>query len=608
MRLTGTTSLPQLIDMLPVVVFEYTIFPDNTREFTYLSPRCEQILGIQPAVLLRGLFPIRSIIHPDDWVRFFESTEESLLQTKEWRWEGRIRNRMKTQWIEARFVPERKADGTLVCAGFVTDISERKEIEQRHRDTEKRYRDLLEQLPLGIGIHVNGILAYANEYAVQLMGAKNASELVGRSVLNWVHPDYQAMVKERMKLIMEGIPVPTVEEKYIRLDGKVIEVETAASPFVFQGQPAIQIIVKDITDKKEAQISRRKAETLFLQLFQNSPMAVVMLDDKGTVVEINPGFKNLFGYSAEELKGKGLNQFIVPDELESEGNDLNSLITNYQVVRIETTRKRKDGSPLSVILYGVPVRLEDQTIGIFGVYVDITERKKVEEELKVRNTELDNFVYKVSHDLRAPLSSILGLVNLANMPGNEDDPAEYLNLIGQKVAQLDHFISDVLSHSKNLKMEVLIHPVDLRAIIEQTFVDLNYLEGAKSIARQVDLPDHAFFSDPWRIAEIFRNLISNAIKYRKLDIDRPVISITGTITPREAKIVFEDNGIGIDTDKLPHVFDMFYRASIQSEGSGLGLYIVKNAVDKLGGTLVINSTAGQGTQFIITLPNRGGVS
>lgn len=122
----------------------------------------------------------------------------------------------------------------------------------------------------------------------------------------------------------------------------------------------------------------------------------------------------------------------MPNELEEEGNDLNSLISNYQVARIETVRKTKKGDPVSVIIYGVPARMEDQTIGIFGVYVDITERKKVEEELKTRNSELDNFVYKVSHDLRAPLSSILGLVNLARLPNNTDNLADYLKIVGKK--------------------------------------------------------------------------------------------------------------------------------------------------------------------------------
>ena len=311
----------------------------------------------------------------------------------------------------------------------------------------------------------------------------------------------------------------------------------------------------------------------------------------------------MFGFSFEELKGRELNQTIVPDAFESEGNDLNTLISTQQVVRIESKRKRKDGTLLSVIIYGLPVHFEDKTIGIFGVYVDITEQKKIEEELKVRNIELDNFVYKVSHDLRAPLSSVLGLVNLAKLPGNDDNVKDYLGVIGKKVNQLDHFIMDVLSHSKNLKLDVIIEPVNFQELIDQTFVDLSYLKGAGEIKRWVVIEGVPFFNDRWRIAEIFRNLVSNAIKYRDFTKANPEIKLSIAITRAQAVISFSDNGIGIEPHNLEKIFNMFYRASEQSDGSGLGLYIVKNAVDKLRGEVQVASNLGEGTTFVIKLPN-----
>jgi PAS domain S-box-containing protein len=495
-------------------------------------------------------------------------------------------------------------DGAIVCHGIIADITQRKLLEQRHRESDKKYRELVEHIPLGIGIHAEGKLVYANRYAMEMMGATKPEDLIGKSVLELVHPDYKDVVRERMKLVMQGIEVPAIEQKYVRLDGRTIDVETAAYPFSHHGIPAVQLIVKDVTEKKQALESMRKTETLFTQLFQNSPMAIVILDDKGNVVQINHGFHELFGYSIDELKGKGLNAFIVPEELEAEGNDLNSLISSYKVIRIETLRRRKDGETLSLIVYGVPVHMEDKTIGIFGVYVDITEQKKIEKELKIRNTELDNFVYKVSHDLRAPLSSILGLVNLANMPGNDDNPGTYIELIGRKVEQLDHFISDVLSHSKNLKQDVTIEKVDVKQIVANTFTDLSYLRNADLIYKEIDIQGSEFYSDRWRLAEIFRNLISNAIKYRRMDIDRPMVKVTVRINETEADISFSDNGIGIEPDKLLNIFEMFYRASTQSDGSGLGLYIVKNAVEKLGGQIDVFSRPWQGTEFKIILPNQ----
>jgi signal transduction histidine kinase len=282
---------------------------------------------------------------------------------------------------------------------------------------------------------------------------------------------------------------------------------------------------------------------------------------------------------------------------------LDSLISAKQLVRLESARVRKDGKKMFVIMYGVPILLEDKTIGIFGSYVDITEQKGVEEELKVRNAELDNFVYKVSHDLRAPLSSVLGLVNLATLEGNDDSLADYIKIIGQKIKQLDNFISDVLSHSKNLKLDVKIEKIDLQLLIENSFKDLDYLKGADTIIKHLDISSEAFFSDKWRIGEIFRNLISNSIKYRDFEKPNAEITIKVQTNPDRSIITFSDNGIGISVADQNKIFDMFYRASVQSDGSGLGLYIVKNAVEKIGGLLKITSQLGKGTTFELKLPN-----
>jgi PAS domain S-box-containing protein len=601
--LSRKQGMQQVIDKLPAVIFEYTVFSDGTRDFTYISPRCEEILGMSQDVLLRGVFPMKSYIHNEDWDTFHQSSEHSIARLTEWKWEGRVIARDKFVWIEVRGVPSPQDNGDIVWSGLITDISVRKDLEHKQRETEKQYRNLVEHLPLGVGIYADRKIMYANSYAFKMLRANSEDEIVGQDLLKFVHPDYRNIEEERLLEVKQGDTVPPLEQKYICLDGKVIDVEVTAYPYQYMDEPAVQFLIKDISEQKETQATMKKTETLFSQLFQSSPMAITMLDDKGNVVQINKGFEEMFGFSSKELKGNGLNQFIVPDELEAEGNDLNSLISAYQVVKIETVRKRKDQTLLTVIVYGVPVRMDDKTIGIFGVYVDITDRKKVEEELKVRNTELDNFVYKVSHDLRAPLSSILGLVNLSRMENNDDNPHMYIDLIGQKVEQLDNFINDVLSHSKNLKMDVKVAKVNFHSIIEQTFTNLSHMKGAGEIKRTITIDPVDFYSDPWRIAEVFRNLISNAIKYRNQTATNSAIEIIINITAQKCVVKFKDNGIGIDRGNLPAIFDMFYRASEQSDGSGLGLYIVKNAVDKMGGEVSVESSLGLGTTFQISLPN-----
>jgi PAS domain S-box-containing protein len=600
-----SASMQHIIDNLPVVIFEYTIFPDGSRDFTYLSPGCEAILGVSRDLLLSGTHSLQSFIHHEDWDQFNNLFEESVAAEKSFKWEGRIYvARGDIKWIEVTGLPVRLEGGGIGWSGVISDIRQRKELEQKQKESDLRYRNLVESLPLGMGIHQKGKLVYANEYAVSMLEATSVDQLIGRSVLEFVHPEELSAVKERMKSVMMGRPISGVKERFVTLQGKEIYVETSAHPFIFFGQPAVQLIVRDITEQTEVQEKIKKTEQLFSELFNSSPMAIVLLDSKGHVDRVNRGFEQMFGFTISELKGRSLNEFIVPSSLAAEGNDLNSVISSDQVVRLETTRVRRDDVRLSVIIYGVPVHLEDETIGIFGVYVDITDQKMVEEELKVRNIELDNFVYKVSHDLRAPLSSVLGLVNLAQHPRNEDDPKVYLKIIGEKVNQLDHFISDVLSHSKNLKLEIKKGLIHFEEIVDTAFRNLSYMEGADQIQKEIQISGGDFYSDPWRIEEIFRNLISNAIKYRKMGNPSHEIKIMITIEQEVAIISFRDNGIGITKQNISKIFDMFYRASEQSVGSGLGLYIVKNAVEKLGGRISVGSDPGFYTIFEIVLPNQ----
>ncbi len=155
-------------------------------------------------------------------------------------------------------------------------------------------------------------------------------------------------------------------------------------------------------------------------------------------------------------------------------------------------------------------------------------------------------------------------------------------------------------------MEFKVSKINFDQLIEDSFTDLTYLSGAENVKQHISIKGCDFYSDLWRIKEVFRNLISNAIKYRNRKQSSIEISIDINIGDELCRITFTDNGIGIDDDKIDSIFEMFYRASEISEGSGLGLYIVKNAIDKLKGSILVESNPGQGTTFTITLPNEHG--
>ncbi len=242
----------------------------------------------------------------------------------------------------------------------------------------------------------------------------------------------------------------------------------------------------------------------------------------------------------------------------------------------------------------------------------VDTRKKAEEklkgsneELRKRNLELDNFVYSVSHDLRAPIASVLGLINLAKKDNDIKMKNTYLDMINNSTLQQDNFIKEILDQSRNSRLEVRREEVSFKTIIDETFEQLRFATSTgKAVDKTINVKQKIpFYSDPWRIKVILNNIISNAIRYR--NGKDPVINVKVKIENKLAKLEIEDNGRGISKDHIDKVYEMFYRATDEGAGSGLGLYIVKETVDKLNGLIKIESTEGKGTKVILEIPEVG---
>ncbi len=232
------------------------------------------------------------------------------------------------------------------------------------------------------------------------------------------------------------------------------------------------------------------------------------------------------------------------------------------------------------------------------------ERKlqKTNQELSKRNNELDNFVYSVSHDLRAPIASVLGLINLAKKDKDVTMKDTYLDMINASALQQDHFIREILDQSRNARLDVKREKIMFEPIIDETFSQLSFATPTgKAVEKIISVrQEKPFYCDRWRLKVILNNVISNAIRYR--NGRDPVIRVNVDVTDRGAQVRIEDNGKGIAKEHLKHVCRMFYRATDDGAGSGLGLYIVKEAVDKLNGSIQIESEEGRGTTVQLMIP------
>lgn len=238
------------------------------------------------------------------------------------------------------------------------------------------------------------------------------------------------------------------------------------------------------------------------------------------------------------------------------------------------------------------------------------ELERTLKELSDRNYELDQIMYKTSHDLRSPLTSILGLLSLAKAERDLEKLPEYHHYIEDRVYKLDNFVKSMLSYAKTSRAEIVPEEVNWKAILEESLNHLDYLPNYNKIeiSQEFDLNGKPFKSDLMSLKVIFNNLVGNAIKYADLNKENPFIKIKVDAKDWQVLITIEDNGIGIGSQYLDKIGKMFFRATETSEGSGLGIYIVKQAVEKLGGELKMESISREGTKISIHLKSFNGMS
>lgn len=230
------------------------------------------------------------------------------------------------------------------------------------------------------------------------------------------------------------------------------------------------------------------------------------------------------------------------------------------------------------------------------------ELRVANNSLKKTNAELDHFVYCASHDLKAPLSSILGLINIAKLEVKEDKSLEYFDLINGRINKLNSFIIDIIDLSRNSRLELAKEKIDLAELVKNAIENNRYMENANSIDFRTEILTNSTLEiDRARFEVVLNNLISNAIKHHKTKGERYVM-VSVKQNEENLNIKVKDNGTGICDEHKDKVFDMFYRGHGNSEGSGLGLYIVHEVINKMKGEITLNSEERVGTEINIDIP------
>lgn len=223
------------------------------------------------------------------------------------------------------------------------------------------------------------------------------------------------------------------------------------------------------------------------------------------------------------------------------------------------------------------------------------------EQLQKANGELDRFVYSASHDLKAPLSSLLGLIEVAKL--DQKEVGRYLDMMKTKICDMEDFIKEIISYSRNARMDIRKNPVNLKKTVSEVTDALIFSAGNPNILIENMVSDDlVLHTDTMRLKIVLSNLIDNALKYCDVTKERSFIRIEAVERDNVKVTIVKDNGVGIDHLYLDKIFNMFYRASEKSKGSGLGLYIVKEALNMINGSIQVESTLGGGTTFVINIP------
>ncbi|HEY0100837.1 MAG TPA: PAS domain S-box protein [Pyrinomonadaceae bacterium] len=505
-------------------------------------------------------------------------------------------------------------------AKILRDNTEAKLTEERLRESEERFQRLVELSPDGIAVHAGGVVLFMNTAGARLLHAESPEQIVGRSIASLIHPDYHGLVRERIERVSRGETPPPSEIKFIRLDGTEIYGELASAPLLYQGRPAVQAVVRDLTRRKQAEEALRESEKRFRLIFNQQFQFMAILSPEGFLLDINELPLRAAGVTREGVLGRlfwetpwwdGLTEMQAgwPARLASAARSDTPVfsVDSYQAA---------DGTRVADASI-TAVKAVDGSVEFFIVQAsDITERKRVEEErerllreAQEANRLKDEFLATVSHELRTPLTAILGWAQLLRGGQLEGEAAvRALDTIERNARSQAQLINDLLDVSRivtgNLRLDVV--PVSPHSFIDPAVEAVRPAAEAKGVRLQkvIDTGVLTVMGDPSRLQQVVWNLLTNAVKFTPRD---GRVQVRLERVNSQIEIAVSDTGAGIEPEFLPHVFERFrqadQRTTRQHGGLGLGLAIVRHLMELHGGTVRANSAGeGTGATFTVTLP------
>lgn len=506
--------------------------------------------------------------------------------------------------------------------GFVwvlADNTAAKAAERALRESEERYRALVEKSPTAIAVHSDRRLVYVNPTAIRLFGATRAEDLLGRDPAEFAHPDYLPRYQERTLAVERGETVPITEAKLRRLDGSVVYAEVISISHSYQGRPAVQVAIRDITAARAMEAALQESEERFRRAIIDAPMPIMIHTEDGRVLQVNKAWSDLTGYTAEELP---TTDDWIMKLLGDVGPEMRNRIEGlYKTEPVPQGRelpiRTRSGATRTWSFSSAPLGAESEKgRAIITIAMDVTERQALEQQLaQAQKMEAIGLLAGgVAHDFNNLLTVISGYANLLIESLNELDPAtQQVKEIVTAAERAAALTRQLLAFSRKQVLQPA--NVDINAVVRDSERMLRRLIGEDiEIRMALAAEEMRTLVDPGQLAQVVMNLAINArdampeggrltIATEEAELGTDFTMRYPTIAPGTyVQLSISDTGIGMDEATLARIFDPFFTTKAAGAGTGLGLSTVYGIVKQSNGHISVESEPGHGTTFRIYFP------
>jgi PAS domain S-box-containing protein len=589
--------LTYLVEYSPLPIIEW----DEYRKITLWNPAAEKLFGYTQQEVLGKT--TKMIIAERDIERAKENTQ-LLYQNRQSYTTLLLHNITRNNkeiiclWSNALIKDEN--DNIKGVVSIAQDITQQVKAERTLKEREHLLSLIYDTATSAICVlNEEGIFQKVNKAFTDITGYEE-KDVIGKPFISILKEKDQELARTHQLKVIYGLVHKLRNWQIRKKNGEFCDVYIVSQDIKSDdGSVMLVTTFTDITQIKKSEFLLKQSELKYKNLFENSIVGIFRTTLDGRMLEANQKAKEIFGWH-------NIHEINMPNDIYVHSEDRNRLLellkTEGVAENYEFLARKRNGEQIWI---SISAQFYPEFNWVEGACIDITEAKNNLIALQKANFELDSFTYRASHDLKAPLRSILGLVNLAKEEELSPEISHYFQLIEKSVLRLDSFVVDLLALSRNNRTEVVIDSVSWEEQINKCLEGLAYMDNYQKTKINLEIHQKEdFYSDPTRIDLIINNLIANAIKYQPKNLEhKPKVSIKAHVFKHHTLLMVEDNGEGIPYHYQNKVFDMFFRASTNSEGSGLGLYIVKSAVEKLEGNIKLQSEPDIGTKFTIILPN-----